>query len=296
MASARELGLDLSRFEDPRQALSALVEDYKRFATPDPQIMADAELGRMIRGREAEVLTALRQTPQQQQQERYWNAPDYDPSLDDQITRNEQGAYVFADGTPVPHDILAARRNFQNFARKFYGQLAKDPMEALAPGLKPFKQEILQEVHNLLAERHVEQTARQLSESNREWMIHKDAFGRPQVDPMTGQPMLTEAGKRYASIIRQLESSGLSDPALIDRAAKSMIAAEMMERRQQAAAMHQQANQAVAPQAASPAAHTPNSSQAAAPLASQAGFSGATQGTKLYDKLVGSLAGVDITM
>ncbi len=211
----RNYGLDqnfLSQFSDDHQALQYLVgahrqrEELSQLAQYGRQYMQHADQFQAWMRTQQEA-----QQAQQAQQQAWWKAPEYDPSWASKLTRDPATGEIRA--TPGSDPALVQKYlAWVEHQRGFLDRFSQDPIKAIAPGVE----EIARQVATQMIQQHLggyqQQTqASAIIQQNADWLHQRDQQGQVQRDPRTGQPALSEYGRRYAAYVQQAEQLGIRD-------------------------------------------------------------------------------------
>lgn len=158
--------------------------------------------------------------PQQPQQPKHWWAPPQfdrnsatkwiqrlvDPQTQEVVTR-------WKDDTPP--EVRQAYEAYRAYEEDWQDRLTTRPHEVL-PDI--IRHEVAPLIEQVLAERDRQANARMFASDviarNSEWLYQKDGNGQPLVDPVTNEPVFTEAGQKVAQTCKWLESQGMRGPEL----------------------------------------------------------------------------------
>lgn len=174
-----------------------------------------------------------------------WNPP----ALSDVARR-----YMAPDGQPVEDAPVAARNEieaYNAYRANFVEKLTHNPGEALAPIVReltaPLFQQFDQAVNQRVQQIQSEQFNRAYLTENADWAFEKDANGRPQFNPLTGQGVPSAYGRRYGEILSELAATipGIPDRVAIQLGEKMLGLEIQAYANQQQAAQATQQNNAV---------------------------------------------------
>lgn len=196
--------------------------------------------------------------PAVQQQEKpwhaqFWNPPEYNPSWEKLLRRDEAGQIVALPGTPP--DVLPKYLAYAQYTNDFVEKFRNNPAETLAPMIDARAEQIAQRiVAQHLGGRDQQQTNQQFISDNNNWLYEQDQNGRQRMtqafDPQSGrfvqQPVLSHWGRRFRDIVNEVHAQqvqrGTFDPEMQKQYALAQIRLEAMQHHAQ-----QQAPAAQAP-------------------------------------------------
>jgi hypothetical protein len=242
----------------------------------------------------AERIMPLIQNPQAQPQQREpWQPPEFDQNWLALVQRDEQTG-VFVSRPGVDPEVARKVNAFDQWQTKFQ----TNPAEFVSQAAEARANEVFERrIAEWSARNEQQSTARRIVNENAAWLYLTDATGNMVADPGTGQPALTPTGARYAQIMGELATNGISDLTYRDRVAKSILSAEISARNQQTQAVQSQ----VAPvQAAAARGAGPNVNplQALSPIARQStpgATTPSTEGQTFADVLRRRMAEAGVT-
>lgn len=227
----QELGLDPSQFQDDqaawqhvRQKLAVRAQEYER----QQQILTWQQ----------QQLHQMRQPPQQQQAQPaaetpWWNPPPYEAMWEQPFMQGKDGQPV----TPADVDqgIAMKLRSYKDWQREQFGNLLRDPINTLKPGLEQFVQPLVQQaIQQHFGQYQDRQFANQWVQSQEAQLFQKDARGQKLIDGY-GQPVLTPTGQKFVSHIQQLDAAGIKNPQLQQQLASALIELDTLRAGQQQA-------------------------------------------------------------
>lgn len=150
-----------------------------------------------------------RQTQQGQQQQKWFNAPEYDPRWKSQVYRDpNDGQWKALPGTPMGtvEKYLAAMGHERDFMEKF----AFDPIGTIKPGIEELVREMAGQMLEQQFARHHDSTfSQQFIQENSAWMHQRTPDGQVVLSPHTGRPELSHWGGRFKQHVDALVGQGL---------------------------------------------------------------------------------------
>jgi hypothetical protein len=168
------------------------------------------------------------------------------------IPFNEQDKYWLErdDTSPLgvkarvgaPPDLMGRYQAHVDSTRKFYSDLAQNPMAVLGPLIEAKAREIAaSQIQATNVEQQQAATTQKILAENREWIFQKDPTQRDGVarDLLTGRPKFTPEGDIYYGWVERAASLGVSDPAMQHEIARGKVV-EAMVQKQQAALQQRQ--------------------------------------------------------
>lgn len=244
---------------DDNQAQQRLIEAYSQQEAYKQQMQQQMEMLR-LQMQVAQQVPAQTAPATQPAAQGWWNAPRGNEQLRQQFVmgRAENGDVQWKPNTPqqVISEYEAEEAHYRDWANK----LIRNPDQAL----KPFEDNILAAVERKIQETIESHQQRQQAETFVQQQLRDNEDVFYQKDPVTqqirqdfqGQPMLTEAGVRFDSILGELERSGLKDETARWKYAQQIYKAQYGDFRQQNAQKIQQARDAHVAKTL-PAVHVP---------------------------------------
>lgn len=270
--AARDLGVDVSAFGDDQQALAHLAAAYRERA----QLQQLAQLGQQVLP-QWEAFQRFRQQQAQPQtpEKPWWNPPDYDPRWETMIVRDPQTGQL-SPAPGAPPDIVQRYTQAKEHQLQFLHQFSRDPITAIKPGIE---QLIRSEAERLVKEQlggyRDQVEAQQFIEQNGAWLHQHDGQGQIVTDPLSGRPVLSEWGKRFAGYVQEAANMGLAGTTAQRNYALGLVQRDFLLAKQQAAptgdAARQQANEQFLQQASGQAPAAPAPTRNVTPAPSQGG-------------------------
>lgn len=252
---------------DDNEAQQRLIDAYAQQQAQYQQMQQQMEMLRwqMQMAQQGQAAPAQQQstTPQQQG---WWNAPKGNEQLRQQFMagRTEDGSVEWKPNTPP--QVIAEYEAELAFYNDWAQRLVRNPDQAL----KPFEENILSAVEKKIQETIQQYTQQQQATSFIEQQVAENRDVFYQTDPRTkdvlrdwrGEPMLSEAGIRFDSILEDLANQGMKNEAARWQYAQQIYKAKYGDLRQQVDPKVQQAQQIQQARAAhiaktTPATHIP---------------------------------------
>ena len=193
---------------------------------------------------------AKQKAEQQQAQQKWWQAPEYDPRWEKQVMIDPQtGRLAPMPGAPL--DLPSRLEAYREWQRQKLNDITRDPIGTLHDGLAPMIEQIAQRIADERVSAMQQQSYSQnYIQQNLGWLAQKDVQGRPVTLP-TGGYALTPAGERFRHHVSSLHAAGVTDPRMQQEMAEKMLAGEI------AMMQTQQPAQQAAPQPVKLAFQTP---------------------------------------
>ncbi len=239
--AAREMGYDLSRYQDDRSALGALVqraqaaEQASELARYGQYFLEHRQQFEQWRGEQEKAKAAQAAAAETS----WWKAPEYDPRWRQMVQKDPvTGKLVAAEGAPpdVVQKYLTAVQHQQEFLDKF----TFDPIGAVKPGIEEVARQIaLQVVQQHLGGYSDTQHAQTYIQQNSSWLHERDASGN-LVGDQQGRPQLSQAGQRFLAHFEQGVRMGIQGEQQRASYARAMVEREF------AVAAYQQSQQRAA--------------------------------------------------
>lgn len=288
---ARQHGFgEIERFGDDHQFLNHLLLQAQQTQALQAQLQAQQDYARYGREhyqhRDAfQQFLAAQQQKAQPEKEPWFKAPEYDPAWRAKLERDPQtGQIRAAQGAPpgLVDKYLSAVEHRETFLDKF----AFDPLGTIKPGVEEVVRSIAQElVQEQLGRYQADQQARQIVQSNAQWMYDRDGQGQVRYSQQ-GMPQLSEAGKAYYSYAQQANQLGIQGEQQQHNYAIGMLQRDMalvqlqkLQGQQVAPPVQQAAGQQqISPQDASEAAKNSFLAKAVAGQQHQPQHAGSTNG------------------
>jgi hypothetical protein len=136
----------------------------------------------------------------------------------------------------APPEIAAKVNAYVDWKKRFDA----NPAAVLNPMVESRASEIArQQVQQYFAEQTRATAINEIATANAAWLYQKDATGRPIVNPVTGQRMMTPVGAAYMGNLQVLQQSGVTDPRMQDRLAQQLTRAQFAQQGQQGQAAGQ---------------------------------------------------------
>jgi len=170
---------------------------------------------------------AANQAPPQQQEEKGWKAPEWDPEWENLVKIDEAtGRYVPANQWVNPA-VVDKVNAFVNHRKQFSTKFFTNPLETLnEAGLERLLEEKLGKFQEKLrTEAYIEQRHREAEhyiQSNYKEFYQTDANGYPIYDSL-GNFVLTPRGKAFAYYRSKAEEAGVADPVQQQDFAKKQV-------------------------------------------------------------------------
>lgn len=184
----------------------------------------------------------------QQQQPGWWNAPQYDPTWSQKIMRDPTTGELRA--VPgAPPDTVQKYLQWVEHQKTFLDRFSQDPIGAIRPGIEEVVQQVAQRMlQQQMYVQQDQQVANEFLRQNADWLYAKDQSGQVLANPQTGQPMLSEYGRRFAYYVNEAEQMGLSDSSRQQQYAMRSLQRDYLMQIYQQQGQQQQQVQAPSPQ------------------------------------------------
>lgn len=149
---------------------------------------------------------AQQQQAQQPQKKSWWSPPEYNPSWERFVTRDDQGNFALVPGSGATPDIIPKVAAYQQYVRDFVTRFTNNPTEALTP--------LIQEVVQPLLEKHLQQQMGSYQESasvrdflrgNTNWLYQLGPNNVP-LRNHDGTMVLSENGQLFAQLVHEAET------------------------------------------------------------------------------------------
>jgi hypothetical protein len=235
-------GYDIrNQYQDDHQALQHLVS-LARQAQEQSQLLPYAQQYLQHAPQFQQWLQAQRQQKlaQEQQQQNWWKAPEYDPSWQNKIVRDPQTGELKTLPGSSP-DLIQKYLAWADHQRSFLDKFSQDPISAIRPGIEQLVQEQAAKIVQQQLHHYQEQTlARQVLNQHAEWMYERGQDGNVRLSPM---------GRRYGEYVNQIERAGIMDTQTQNEMAFGLVQRDFLLAKMQAAGqgVQQQTAQAPAP-------------------------------------------------
>lgn len=179
---------------------------------------------------------------QQAQQQKWWEAPEYDPSWAQKIGRDAAGNLTVLGGNDPA--ILQKYMKWVDHQQQFLNKFSQDPLGAIKPGIEQLIEQKAQALfQQQYAQIQEQQVAQSFLQQNSTWLHERDAQGNLVADPRTGGPMLSGLGRQFAHYVQEAESIGLRDSRSQERYAMALLKSDYYAAKMAAGAGGQQAAQ-----------------------------------------------------
>lgn len=140
----------------------------------------------------------------------YWQPPEFDPSWERLITKDEQGRLVPAEGAPP--DIVHKYLNYRAYRTQQAERLMQNPFEFFEKPIKDLATQVAQEiVQKQLGGYQENAFAKDFIRENSSWLHERDPQGQVVVDPYTKQPLLSQWGQVFRNHVINAEKLGIRD-------------------------------------------------------------------------------------
>jgi hypothetical protein len=219
-ALSQQYGLDLG-VQDDHAALARLAQAYQyaqqnhHLVQYGQQYVQHADQFNAWRRQQEEA--ARQQQAAQQKQGWGWTAPEWDPSWQQKILRDQNGNLTVAQGQDP--SIINKYLAWTDHQRGVLDRLAQDPLKVIQPGLE---QLIDQRAQALFEQRFAatqeQSAARDFVRQNSSWLHQRDQSGNVLIDQRTGREALSPAGQRFGQYVQQAEQLGLNTQAQVQYA------------------------------------------------------------------------------
>lgn len=207
-------GADLvNQFQDD----TALLQHLLLAQQQNKQLQPLARYGEQVVGQWDKVQGFLNQQQAQQQAaagdpwyKQWFNPPQFDPSWEKQILKDSSGNLHAAPGAPP--DVVQRYAQYQQYQRAQIEKMTANPFEYFAPAIKALAR---QEAQSIAQEQLATHTDRQFAndfiQQNANWLYAAGPDGRAAVDPMSGQPLLSQWGTMFRDHAKAANDMGIRD-------------------------------------------------------------------------------------
>jgi hypothetical protein len=246
--AALSWGLDLSEFSDDAAAWQYLMTAAQRgternyYAELGQQMQPHYEtFQRYLQDQQAQTAAPAPAKPSA------WQHPDFDQRWLGLVERDPAtGTYRPKAGiNPQWADRVQA---YYDSIDSWATGMVQSPEQTLGPLIRQVASQLMEERFGAQAQ---QQQAQQIYAANEAWLYQTDAQGRRQYDA-AGRAIPSAMGSRYYTHLQTLQRAGVTDAALMDSLAQSLLQADVY------AAQQQQAQMRTQQQAAPAAAARPN--------------------------------------
>ncbi len=244
----KQAGIDATGYKSPEDLALAFVKQQQEMKTLQPyaqygqQFLPYAQhFGEIIRKQvNPEPQAQQPAEPPKSREERLrehwskiWQRPNYDPSWDQLVTRDENGHYVGVH-PHVPAHIIEGVNQYRTWQAKALQDLLANPFEqnwkALEPGIQDVVKEVVQqELNNYRVSTDFESLDRQYESV----LYEHDDRGNRVIDPVTGQYRWTPLGEFTVNRMQYLRNAGMTDPYTIFQTALESAKAYLFDQSQQ---------------------------------------------------------------
>lgn len=160
----------------------------------------------------------------------YWEpGPEWDPRLEQFLDYDADGNLIVKgiNDPTLPTRYLERKR----WERDALMRLLSGPYEVIEPKLKKAISAAVEEAVEKSKQWFNEQFSKEKDErfvnaflqANEQALYRCDGNGRPITDPRTGQPILTDAGKKFFDKVAELQNAGIKDTVLATHYALQMV-------------------------------------------------------------------------
>lgn len=224
-----------------------------------PYVRAGQQYAAIARDPEYQAWLAQKQAARQQpgaqpapqapqQPEKWWNPPAFDKNTladcIEHVVDPATGGVVPRFKADTPVEVRSAYAAHQKYLNEWQDGLSTRPHEVL-PAI--IKQEVAPLIEQYFAQREeqarAQQFVAQVNEQNATWLYQTDANGQPLFDPVSREPLFTEAGARARQNVAWLESIGVTDPQQRWFLATSLLHRDALLQATQQTAQQQQVQQ-----------------------------------------------------
>lgn len=240
------------QFQDDRAAVHHLVTGYRQAEQARQQAEQFAVYGQQVVPHWSAFQDYLRQRQQAEQQQQkqqaatsqepwwkpYWQAPDYDPSWEKLIRRDEQGNLTAAPGAPP--DVVAKYANYAQYRQQQADRLMANPFAYIEEPVKTLARQMAEQVVQEKMSSYQEQTyAKEFTDKNSDWLY--------TVAP-DGRKVLSQYGESFKTYAQQAQDMGVVDVRKQQEYATAMLQRDyyygQANGQQQQATVQQQGQQA----------------------------------------------------
>lgn len=204
--AARQFGVDLGGFPDDQAALQYMVSSFQQAQ----QLQHLAQYGQQYLQHASQFQQWLQQQRSDQRPEPAGKNPFGLPEYDQNWLRLLEKDPVTGKVTGPP-DILEKVRQYQLAKESVEEKFWNDPQSFLGPMIQDSVQKQAREIAQAqLGQYQDQQFAQQFVSQNAGW-IYQQNGGQPVRDPMTGQPILSDQGRRFQQYVEASERAGVRD-------------------------------------------------------------------------------------
>lgn len=161
---------------------------------------------------------------------KYWSPPEYDPSWEHLLRRDEQGNLVPINGAPP--DLPGRYLQYQQYRREQLDRFLQNPFTFFEEPVKQLAQQIAdQAVQQHMSGYRDNQFAHDFVRQNESWLYARDAQGNvvqeSNFDPNQGRvvsrPALSQLGQAFQGYVNESIQLGIQDVRAQQRYALSMV-------------------------------------------------------------------------
>jgi hypothetical protein len=248
------LGIDANAHADDKAAWSAF---KSQLAEQVKQLQQTAQYGQYYLANQQKIAAAMaaheaqaaqqRQAASQPEQKKWWNVPEWKDEFSKFLTQDKNGNVVAVPGADP--SLPLKYQAYQQWQAETFKKFLHDPIETLKPGLEEMIQAKATELINKHLGGYQDHELAQRYVHSAPWMFKQGADGQRALNPHTGRPELSDAGRRFAQYVQYAERNlGIRDVQAQARYAQDQVQREYLladyQRRQSAAGQQQPETQA----------------------------------------------------
>lgn len=225
--AARAYGVDLSQYQDDRQALLGLLQAQQASRQNDFY----TQLGRQVAPHHDAVrqVLAQRQSPQGQATgPKPWERPEFDERWLQAVDKTEDGRFVAKPG--VNPMIAEKVQAFADWTTKFQ----RDPLSVISPYIEDqLQSRVAQQVQQIVQQQFgqvaEQSTISNIMQNHSSWLYLRDQQGNAVIDPMTRKPQASPAGVRYVQYLQEAAQMGVRGSQQQDTYATRLLRADIAQ-------------------------------------------------------------------
>lgn len=226
--AAKSYGVDLSSHASDESALAHLANTYQQ----SQQSQQLAPYAQRYLQHAAQFEQWMREQAAQQakpaEKPRWWNPPEFNSSWRQLLTRDpDTGEVKLAPGSPP--DVLPKFLAYEQYRRDFAERLTSDPEGTLRPFIEGVSQDVAKQLIGQYFSQYDDQSyAQQFVAQHSSWLHAKDTNGNLFRDPATGQPVLSQEGRRFREYVVRAERAGIANVREQEDYARRMLASDLI--------------------------------------------------------------------
>jgi len=223
----RALGYQAAaQYNDDPSAIQGLVQGFQTAQQQLNEARQLAQYGQLYLQEQARRVAPQ---PQQADPLAAYKAPEWNPNWLNSIVKDPAtGQLSVAPGADPA--ILPKFMAYQTHRQELADKLFSDP----AAFLQPLVQKMVQDQASSLVQERLgadrqEQYVNGFMRENAGWLFNRDSAGNSVINPATGKPIMSAAGQRFYSHLRDAENMGISAPEHQEQYARRMLTLDLAQ-------------------------------------------------------------------